>query len=215
MIEGLETNTALQSLWLGKNKIEQIRGLETLTELRQLDIQNNRLTSLLGASVDEVEIGEGEVVGGEVVEGEETGEGEGQSAQSSSGSSSSGSGVGLRHLHKLEELYLACNKIKSIPMDVLPCPSVLSTIDLSNNGVEDVSGIATVTSLEEVWLSSSGLPTYESLKPLISLPALTCLYLEHSPIAKDFEYRKTLTRSIPTLKQLDATMVHRPPTGTH
>lgn len=211
MIEGLETNTALQSLWLGKNKIEQIRGLETLTELRQLDIQNNRLTSLLGASVDEVENGEGEVEEGE---GEGTGE---QGAQSSSGSSSSssGSGVGLRHLHKLEELYLACNKIKSIPMDALPCPSVLSTIDLSNNGVEDVSGIATVTSLEEVWLSSSGLPTYESLKPLISLPALTCLYLEHSPIAKDFEYRKTLTRSIPTLKQLDATMVHRPPTGTH
>jgi protein phosphatase 1 regulatory subunit 7 len=46
VIEGLENCTALNSLWLGKNKIETVDGLETLVNLKQLDIQNNRLTSL-------------------------------------------------------------------------------------------------------------------------------------------------------------------------
>ncbi len=199
LIEGLETNTALESLWLGKNKIEEIRGLDTLTQLRQLDIQNNRLTSLIGgtAATDATV----------VVEGEQ--EDNGEKLEAVSSSSSVVPGIGLRHLHKLEELYLACNKIEVIPQDALPSPSVLSTIDLSNNGVCDVSGLEFIPTLEEVWLSSSKLPSFESLKPLMKLPALTCLYLEHSPIAKDYEYRKTLTRSIPTLTQLDATLVNR------
>jgi Leucine-rich repeat (LRR) protein len=46
VIEGLETCTAMKSLWLGKNKIEAIAGLENLTALKQLDIQHNRLTTL-------------------------------------------------------------------------------------------------------------------------------------------------------------------------
>jgi Leucine-rich repeat (LRR) protein len=46
VIEGLETCTAMKSLWLGKNKIEAITGLENLTALKQLDIQHNRLTTL-------------------------------------------------------------------------------------------------------------------------------------------------------------------------
>ena len=161
-IEGLETNTALKSLWLGKNKIEAIEGLDTLTQLEQLDIQNNRLTAL---------------------------------------------GNGLNALMQLQELYMACNKIPDLSFfPLLPC---IRVIDFSTNGVLSVEGIDRNASLEEVWLSSSALATYQDVEPLTKLPKLTCLYLEHSPIAKDFEYRKALTRSIPTLEQLDATEVNR------
>jgi protein phosphatase 1 regulatory subunit 7 len=152
----------LKSLWLGKNKIEQVSGLSQLHNLEQLDIQNNRLTAL---------------------------------------------GEGLRELTKLRELYLACNRISNI--HGLPVGGVLSTVDLSNNGVNSVEGIEEIATLEECWLSSSGLATFDALEPLSKLPRLTCLYLEHSPIAKDFEYRMTVTRMMSSLEQLDATMINR------
>ena len=47
-IENLETLTNLEELWLGKNKITEIRGLDTLTNLKILSIQSNRLTSITG-----------------------------------------------------------------------------------------------------------------------------------------------------------------------
>jgi Leucine-rich repeat (LRR) protein len=45
-MECLSTLTSLQSLWLGKNKIEAIAAgsIGHLPLLRQLDLQNNRLT---------------------------------------------------------------------------------------------------------------------------------------------------------------------------
>lgn len=162
VIQGLETNTSLKSLWLGKNKIEAITGLETLVNLRQLDIQHNRLTTL---------------------------------------------GDGLRHLSHLEELYLAWNSIPDL--QGLPVPSSLNTVDLSKNQIASLEGVAEHTGLEELWLSYSLLSTFESLTPLTLLPSLNCLYLEHSPIAKDYEYRKTITKLVPSLQQLDATMVNR------
>lgn len=42
------------------------------------------------------------------------------------------------------------------------------------------------------------------------LPKLSTLYLEHSPLAKDFEYRIRLAADIPSLTQLDATMCRGP-----
>lgn len=45
-MEGLQHLTTLKSLWLGKNKIENIECVSQLKMLRQLDIQNNRLTEL-------------------------------------------------------------------------------------------------------------------------------------------------------------------------
>lgn len=38
------------------------------------------------------------------------------------------------------------------------------------------------------------------------LPKLSTLYLEHSPLARDFEYRMRLAEAIPSLTQLDATV---------
>ena len=45
-LEGVDHCVNLKSLWLGKNKIEELKAIETLVHLEQLDVQNNRLTSL-------------------------------------------------------------------------------------------------------------------------------------------------------------------------
>ena len=36
----------MRSLWLGKNKITEIKGLENLKNLKQLSLQNNRITAI-------------------------------------------------------------------------------------------------------------------------------------------------------------------------
>lgn len=184
VIEGLECNTSLKSLWLGKNKIDEIKGLDTLVNLRQLDVQCNRLKSL---------------------------------------------GDGLSSLRNLSELYLAANEIEDLnglPVfnlsseegsvvdadtgaDVVLTNNNLTTIDLSNNKLTSIAGIEVLVELEEFWITRSLLTSYESLAPLSSLKKLNCVYLEHSPIANDFEYRMKLTEMCPTLEQLDATLVRR------
>jgi protein phosphatase 1 regulatory subunit 7 len=40
----------MEELWLGKNKLTEIKGLDTLTNLKILSIQSNRLTSISGLS---------------------------------------------------------------------------------------------------------------------------------------------------------------------
>ena len=186
----LHTLCNLESLWLGKNKIERIQGVNTLINLRKLDVQNNRLKSIRGlqeeGKVEEISEGAGE-------EGGNGEDGEG--------------GNGIADLPALEELYLAFNGIENV--DGLPEGSPLHTVDLSNNPLSDVDGIEKHPHLTELWINACKIATLDQLKPLQQLPALTCLYLEHSPLAKDFEYRKAVTSLLPPLEQLDATPVNR------
>jgi len=60
-----------------------------------------------------------------------------------------------------------------------------------------------------VQLGSNRVAGYDCLAGLAELPALSCLYLEHNPIAGDFEYRMRIARALPQLEQLDATPVLR------
>jgi Leucine-rich repeat (LRR) protein len=114
----------------------------------------------------------------------------------------------LLSLHSLKELYLACNRIESIE-EVFPIPSQLMIIDLSTNGLTTLTTAEHLTELEEFWISGSKFTTFDDLLPLTKLEKLKCIYLEHSPIAKDYEYRQTITKMFPTLTQLDATSVNR------
>jgi Leucine-rich repeat (LRR) protein len=115
---------------------------------------------------------------------------------------------GLLSLHCLKELYLACNRIESIK-GVFPVPSQLMIIDLSTNGLASLVTAESLTELEEFWISGSKISTFDDLLPLTKLEKFKCIYLEHSPIAKDYEYRQTITKMFPTLTQLDATAVRR------
>ncbi|KAM3567513.1 hypothetical protein VYU27_010344, partial [Nannochloropsis oceanica] len=49
--------------------------------------------------------------------------------------------------------------------------------------------------------------SFDELGPLVSLPGLQCIYLEHNPIYKEFEYRMKIAALLPALKQLDATPI--------
>ena len=161
----MEDAVNLKSLWLGKNKIEEITGLSSLTKLEQLDIQSNRLTVI---------------------------------------------GTGLQPLSLLKELYLAHNGIQTLT-DGLPLQSSLHTVDLSSNPITSIAGIESHIRIQELWLTSTHLATYGDLYPLTMLPVLSCVYLEHSPVAVNniADYRQTLLSLVPTLEQLDADIIER------
>ncbi|CAM9352214.1 unnamed protein product [Phaeothamnion confervicola] len=183
-IEGLANCMVLEELWLGKNKIDVIANLDTLGQLRRLDVQAscllNRLTRISG----------------------------------------------LERLSALEELYLAGNAILTAAADCgsggaacaaaaaagsapLAAQAALSTLDLSRNRLTDFDGLLHLTELEDLWMTSNGIDTFEKVEQLQVLSRLETLYLEHNPIYKDFEYRMRTARILPSLKQLDATEVRR------
>ena len=56
-------------------------------------------------------------------------------------------------------------------------------------------------------LGYNQIPFFDDVTALTALPHLSTLYLEHNPIARDFEYRMRLRRMVPTLTQLDATRI--------
>lgn len=173
----------LRVLDLGANRIREMEELETLTSLESLWLGKNKLTAIQGVSglahLRQLDI---------------------QSNRLTHLSN-------LHDLTSLAELYLAHNVIESI--DGLPVDSPLSTVDLGNNKISSLEGIQAVRTLEELWMSSCSIDTFEALSPLTSLPGLTCLYLEHNPLSKDFEYRMRITQMLTSLQQLDATDVVR------
>ena len=183
VIEGLETTVNLRSLCLGKNKIEAVAGLENLLNLRQLDIQNNRLLSLYSASSHDTTTGD---------------------------TAAATASSGLAHLSKLEELYLAWNGISSLSGGL---PSSIQILDLTNNRLKSFEEeILNLTNLEEFWCSSNLIESFDDIKLLSQLQKLTCLYLEHNPVAKMAEttcqeYRAQLKLLIPSLTQIDALLV--------
>jgi len=183
---GLDTLTCLQSLWLGKNKIEKIEDINRLPCLRQFDCQNNRLTTLIW---DDEKKGES---GDVATDGDSVG---------------AASNTGIAGLTTLEELYLACNALQNL--HGMPQQSPLDTIDLSTNQINSLAGVESLQHVTELWMTSSKLSSFEELEPLQALPKLECLYLEHSPLASDFEYRMKVTAMLPSLQQLDATTVSR------
>jgi protein phosphatase 1 regulatory subunit 7 len=135
----------------------------------------------------------------------------------------------------LEELYLAHNGLdddgisgllSSSPTSGSTFPQ-LTTLDLSNNQLTTTAPLVvdskknnnnTVVGLhwpmlEELWLSANLITDFEAIHSLKvasenkQLPKLETVYLEYNPVSKDFEYRKKLAEYIPTLQQIDATMI--------
>ena len=56
-------------------------------------------------------------------------------------------------------------------------------------------------------MTSTKLKTMDDLTPLVALPTLSCVYLEHSPLAQVEGYHEQLQALIPTLVQIDANMI--------
>jgi protein phosphatase 1 regulatory subunit 7 len=117
----------------------------------------------------------------------------------------------------LEELYLAHNGIDdagaSLSTGLAQSFPHLNVLDLSRNRLTTTASFAHLSALEELWLSGNDMKDFDAVVPLKEasadgrLPELETLYLEYNPLASDFEYRKKLADWIPTLKQIDATMI--------
>jgi protein phosphatase 1 regulatory subunit 7 len=178
---GVEVLVNLEELWLGKNKITQVEGLAGLQKLRILDVQSNRLTCISGLCG-----------GGGFVEGE----GQGEAAAAAPWT-----------LPALEELYLGHQGLPSL--DGLPALPSLKVLDVSGNGAIaalDPGLAALCPALTDLWAGYTGIASYEAaaLGALGELKHLAVLYLEHTPVAKEWDYRTRVVRALPTLQQLDA-----------
>jgi protein phosphatase 1 regulatory subunit 7 len=113
----------------------------------------------------------------------------------------------------LEELYLGHNGITTegagLPTGLAQAFPNLSVLDLSRNRIISTEPLAHLVSLDELWLSGNKIATFSDVQPLSALGehGLETLYLEYNPVADEFEYRKRLAEMMPSLKQIDATMI--------
>jgi protein phosphatase 1 regulatory subunit 7 len=112
----------------------------------------------------------------------------------------------------LEELYLAHNGIDDDGCSWLQQTSFpkLNVLDLSKNQLTTTAPFAHLTALEELWLSSNQIATFDAILPLkesSESQKLETVYLEYNPVASEFEYRKLLAQWIPSLQQIDATLI--------
>lgn len=81
----------------------------------------------------------------------------------------------------------------------------LTTLDLSSNKIATLDGLETLVNVEDFWFNDNLLEQWKEIDKLKVCKALTCVYLERNPIAKESAYRRKLKLCLPTLKQIDAT----------
>ena len=203
----------LEELYLAQNKLKEIEGVAGLVHLKCLDLGANRIRSMGNAglstlcSLQSLWLGKNKI---EVIEDINDLPNLRQFDCQNNRLTTlnwEGSSKGIYGLKRLEELYLACNAISDL--QGLPRDAPLSTLDLSTNKINTLEGIQYMTHLNELWMTAADLAMFEQLEPLKALLDLECLYLEHSPLSRDFEYRMRVTSMLPSLRQLDATAVNR------
>lgn len=111
----------------------------------------------------------------------------------------------------LEELYLAHNGINdegASESTGLALPfSQLAILDMSRNLLTSAKPFQHLAALSDLWLSGNRIESFDAVEPLSQLTELDGLYLEYNPVANDFEYRKKLKEMVPSLTQIDATLI--------
>ena len=183
----METLTALTQLWVGKNKIVEMKvcqslllntthprtrtrknknhllttpqNLDALSNLKIISIQSNRLTQI----------------------------------------------TGLSSLKNLEELYLSHNAITDL--SGLEQNENLRVLDFSNNQVSHLEHLSTLKNLEELWGSNNQLASFEEVeRELKDKENLETVYFEGNPLQTKGPavYRNKVRLALPQIKQIDA-----------
>ena len=71
-----------------------------------------------------------------------------------------------------------------------------------DNASENLLGIV-------IQFNNNGLSEWKDIDLLQPCKAIDTVYFEHNPIYKDAQYRRKLKLALPSLKQIDATMVRQ------
>lgn len=207
----------LVQLYLANNKIKVISGLENLTSLKKIDLGANRIRKMEAkqfenlVNLEELWLGKNKI---EMIEGVSNLKSLRRLDVQSNRLLSVENLEGLEDT--LEELYLAHNGIDNEgamkASGLLLEFKELITLDLSRNRLSSCEPFAHLITLNELWLSSNQIATFDDIEPISNLGTRTgaCLsevYMEHNPIYNDFEYRKKLKEIIPSLVQIDANVI--------
>ncbi|GMI01012.1 hypothetical protein TrST_g5462 [Triparma strigata] len=201
----------LTELYIANNKLTSIEGLEELTLLKTLDVGANRLRSMKGignlVNIEHLWMGKNKIT--EITDLQNLKKVRRLDIQSNRLTK-------IENLENqvdcLEELYLASNGFDDEGLQpdsgiTLPFKN-LNVLDLSKNKISKLSHFSHLTSLDELWIAENDVSFFSEVKALAP-NNLDCVYLEHNPIAKDFDYRKKLKDLLPTLTQIDANAVGR------
>lgn len=205
----VEVCVHLEELYLAQNKLRKIQGLKGLNKLRTLDLGANRIRVMDEVSditsLKSLWLGKNKI---EYIP--DLSKLQSLRQLDIQSNRLTELGTGLLQLTGLEELYLACNNLQSL--DGLPNstdgPS-LNTLDVTTNGISNTDSLSHLTQLEELWMSQNKVASLEDIMPLKSLPNLSCLYLEKSPIQSSLKssYKSDILSVLPNLKQLDASLI--------
>jgi len=203
-IENIESLNSLENLYLVQNKIKEI-GILKKKDLKMLELGGNRIGSIgddlngcpnlcelyLGQNkISRIE-GLNHLVNLKII-----------SLQSNRITKIEG----LDCLVNLEELYLSHNGIQV--MEGLKKNEKLKILDLGNNRIEKLENLQTQTNLEELWLNHNIFSSFDDIeKELKNMPKLQTVYFEGNPVASDAQYRLKLKLFLPSIIQIDATLI--------
>jgi protein phosphatase 1 regulatory subunit 7 len=187
-ISGLSELHCLVKLDLGSNKIRYMEGFEGLVNLEELWLGKNKIEKIQGIenlkALRRLDVQSNRLTSVDNLESQIT---------------------------TLEELYLAHNGITNEgirqPTGLAQDFKQLSTLDLSRNFLTSTDEIAHLVTLNDLWLSGNKISTFQDISSLATLTNLDAVYLEYNPLASEFEYRKRLKQLIPSLNQIDATLI--------
>jgi protein phosphatase 1 regulatory subunit 7 len=83
----------------------------------------------------------------------------------------------------------------------------LSTLEVSNNKIKILENVSHLQLLDEFWASYNLFESFEQVRNELGNLKIRTVYFEGSPICKDVMYRRKLKDLMPTLVQIDATLV--------
>ena len=177
----MDTLTRLKELWLGKNKITELKvcacSFRTSEEIRLTGLYSQNLSSLQNLTLLSI-----------------------QSNRLTSASLSH-----LSTLPNLTDLYLSHNALTTLTQ--LATSTQLRILDVSSNSIKSLSGLAPLTELEELWASNCQLDDFEEVKTeLGGMKELSTVYFEGNPLENKQRvlYRNKVRLALPNIRQIDA-----------
>lgn len=200
----------LRELYLANNKLRTIDGLSELKSLVKIDLGANKIRVMEGfdglVNLEELWLGKNKI---EMIQGIE------KLTKLRRLDVQSNRLTVVTNLESqkdtLEELYLGHNGITnegaSDPTGLALNFTHLLTLDLSRNFLTSTEPLAHLVGLNDLWLSGNKIETFDQISHLSTLTVLDAIYLEYNPVAGEFEYRKKLKEIMPSLNQIDATLV--------